>query len=191
MEAEAGSIMERLRGVRDPRRREGRRYNLAGLIGMLLIAAVNGEESLRGMWLWGRGVWAEIAEPLDLWGTAGPPAYGTVWGLLAAIDADELGQALCGSEVAGAETGCSVDGKVLCGSKRGVTAALEVVTAVGHNCHAVLSQQSVAAGDQVAAAVALLQGMALGGKIVSMDAGLLNRVTVKTIEEKGGPTSGQ
>ena len=39
----------------NPRRREGKRYNLPGLVGMLLLAAVNGEESLRGMWLWGCG----------------------------------------------------------------------------------------------------------------------------------------
>jgi hypothetical protein len=52
-----------------------------------------------------------------------------------------------------------------------------------------LGQQSVTAGDQVAATVALLQEMTLDGKVVSMDAGLLHRVTVKTIEEKGGPTS--
>jgi len=141
------------------------------------------------MWLWGQGAWDEIAEPLDLWGTPGPPAYGTVWGLLAGIDADELGRALCGEERVSEETGCSIDGKVLRGSKRGVTAALEVVTAAGHSCRAILGQQSVTGGDQVAATVALLQGMALAGKVVSMDAGLLDRVTVKTIEEKGGPIS--
>jgi hypothetical protein len=156
---------------------------------MLLIAAVNGEESLRGMWLWGRGAWDEIAEPLDLWGTAGPPAYGTVWGLLSEIDADELGRALYGEEIVNEARGCSIDGKVLCGSKRGVTAGLEVVTAAGHSCRAVLGQQSVTGGDQVAATVALLQGMDISGKMVSMDAGLLNRVTAKTVEEKGGPTS--
>ena len=54
MEAQRGSIMERLSQVHDPRRREGKRYNMRGLLGMLLLGAVHGEESLRGMWLWGR-----------------------------------------------------------------------------------------------------------------------------------------
>ena len=99
MEARHGSIMERLSHVHDPRRREGRLYKLPGLVGMLLLAAVNGEEGLRGMWQWGCGAWQRIAEPLDLWGTPGPPAYGTVWGLLAGIDPEELSQALCGGEV--------------------------------------------------------------------------------------------
>ena len=96
MEARKGSVMERLSHVHDPRRREGKQYNLPGMVGMLLLAAVNGEESLRGMWLWGCGAWAQIAEPFDLWGMPGPPAYGTVWGLLAGLDAEELSQALCG-----------------------------------------------------------------------------------------------
>jgi hypothetical protein len=190
MEARHGSIMERLSHVHDPRRREGRLYRLPGLVGMLLLAAVNGEEGLRGMWQWGCGAWQRIAEPLDLWGTPGPPAYGTVWGLLARIDPEELSQALCGGKVEQEEGAYTVDGKVLRGSRRGVAAALQVVTAAGHRCRTVLGQQTVTAGDQVEAALALLQGLPLAGKLVSMDAGLLNRATVSVIEEKGGPTSG-
>jgi hypothetical protein len=191
MEARKGSVMERLNHVHDPRRREGKRYNLPGLIGMLLLAAVNGEASLRGMWLWGCGAWQQLAEPLDLWGTPGPPVYGTVWGLMAGIDAGELNQALCGAAAPAQEAGYAVDGKVLRGSRRGVAAALQVVTAAGHNCHTVLGEQAVTAGDQVEAAIALLQGLPLAGKLVSMDAGLLQRATIKVIEEKGGPTSGR
>lgn len=194
MEAQEGSVLDRLRHVHDPRRREGRRYNLPGLLGMLLLAAVNGEESLRGMWLWGRSTWEQIAEPLDLWGTAGPPAYGTLWNLLARLDAGELSRALCAgtawtTTTTGPEVGYSVDGKVLRGSQRQVEAALQVVTAAGHSCRTVLAQQTVSDGDPVAAAVALLSGMTLAGKLVSMDAGLLHRATVQVIEEKGGPIS--
>lgn len=190
MEVRKGSIMARLSQIHDSRRREGRRYNLPGLIGMLLLGAVNGEESLRGMWLWGCGAWAQIAEPLDLWGTAGPPAYGTVWGLVAGLDAEELSQALCDTGALESEVGYTVDGKVLRGSRRGAAAALQVVTAAGHRCRTILGQQTVCDGDQVAATIALLQGFSLEGKLVSMDAGLLNRTTIKLIEEKGGPTSG-
>jgi hypothetical protein len=161
---------------------------------MLLLAAVNGEESLRGMWLWGRSTWEQIAEPLDLWGTAGPPAYGTLWSILAKVDAEELSRALCAgtacaATATGPEVGYSVDGKVLRGSQRQVETALQVVTAAGHSCRTVLGQQTVSNGDPVAAAVALLSGLALEGKLVSMDAGLLHRATVQVIEEKGGPIS--
>lgn len=191
LEAEKGSVIDGLSRVHDPRRREGRRYRLPGLIGMLLLAAVHGETSLRGMWLWGCSQWERIAGSLDLWGTKGPPAYGTVWGLMARVDANELGQVLGSASATGAETAYSVDGKVLRGSRRETEPALQVVTAVGHSYHGVLAQQEVNEGDTVEAAVALLCKMPLAGKIVSLDAGLLQRSVAKTIEEKGGPTSGQ
>jgi hypothetical protein len=183
--------MERLSHVHDPRRRQGKRYRLPGLIGMLLLAALHGESSLRGMWLWGRGHWARIAEPLDLWGTKGPPAYGTLWDLVAALDSEELSQALYVARQAEADNAYTVDGKVLRGSKRATEPALQVVTAAGHGYRRILAQETMVDGDSVEAAIALLQEMPLEGKLVSLDAGLLQREVVKTIDEKGGPTSGR
>jgi hypothetical protein len=43
--------------------------------------------------------------------------------------------------------------------------------------------------DCVEAVTALLYELPLEGRIVSLDAGLLQRSVVTTIEEKGGPTS--
>jgi hypothetical protein len=45
--------------------------------------------------------------------------------------------------------------------------------------------------DAVETTFALLHEMPLEGKVVSLDAGLLQRAVVKTIVEKGGPTSGR
>lgn len=189
MEAEPGSVMERLSRLHDWRRRQGKRYRLPGLVGMLLLAALHGESSLRGMWLWAEGQWERIAEPLDLWGNAGPPAYGTLWELMAHIDIEELSQALYVSRQANADDAYTVDGKVLRGSRRAAEPALQVVTAAGQDYRRILAQETVEAGDSVEAAIHLLQGMPLEGKIVSLDAGLLQREVVKTIDEKGGPTS--
>lgn len=193
MEAQPGSVMERLQRVHDPRRREGKRYNFQGLMAMLLLAALHGETSLRGMWLWGCSQWERIAEALDLWGTSGPPAYATVWELMAKVDAEELGRALCVSEQASAEEAYSADGKVLRGSKRAGAPrglpALQVVTVAGHHYHEIWGQVEAKGEDGVAAVTALLYELPLEGRIVSLDAGLLQRSVVGTIEEKGGPTS--
>ncbi len=189
MEIQEGSVMDGLRRIPDPRRRQGRRYNLPGLVGMLLLAALHGETSLRGMWLWGCHQWERIAGPLELWGTKGPPSYGAVRELMARIDVTALAQALGMESQTETEAGYSVDGKVLRGSKRATQPALRVVTAVGHQFQQIWGQQAVVAGDEVGAAVALLQQMPLAERIVSLDAGLLQRPVVKTIEEKGGPTS--
>jgi hypothetical protein len=191
MEARAGSLMERLNVVKDPRRREGQRYRFKGIIGMLVLAALHGETSLRGMWLWGCARWAQLAEPLDLWGTKGPPVYGMVRDLVVKLDSEALGQALNLGERPAAEWAYSIDGKQLRGSKRATAPALQVITAAGHRYREVIAQGEVVAGDQVEAALGLLHALPLEGKLVSLDAGLLQRTTVATIVEKGGPISVQ
>ncbi len=190
MDAKPGSLMDRLCQVRDPRRREGRRYRLPGVLGMLILAAVHGEGSLRGMWLWGCAHWQEIAWDLVLWSAEGPPAYVTLWNLLGAIDSEALGEALCASG-SRQEAGISVDGKVLRGSKRVRRSALQVITAAGHRYRQVLAQRNVPEHELLDTVLALLHEMPLEGQIVSLDAGLLQRPVVKIIVEKGGPTLGR
>ena len=48
------SLLEVLGSVPDPRGRQGRRYPIGSLLAVLILAAMNGESSLRGMWLWAR-----------------------------------------------------------------------------------------------------------------------------------------
>lgn len=189
MRTKSGSLMARLSRVPDPRRRQGKRYRLPGLLGMLTLAAVHGEGSLRGMWLWCCARWDQIAEVFDLWGTKGPPSYGALWNLMATLDAEELGRALSAEGVQ--EEGISVDGKVLQGSKRATEPALQVITAVGNRYRCVLGQLNVEGKDSVETTIALLHEIPLEGKLVSLDAGLLQRAVVKTIVQKGGPTSGR
>jgi hypothetical protein len=189
MGAKPGSVMDRLSRVHDPRRREGRQYKLAGLLGMLILAAVHGERSLRGMWSWGCARWEQIACILDMWDNAGPPSYGTVWNLVAALDAEGLSKAL-GAEGC-PEAAMSVDGRVLRGGKRAMQPALQVITAVGYQYRTGLAQRDVADQDLVEAAIALLPEIALDGKLVSLDTGLLQRPVVKTIVQKREPTWGR
>ena len=105
-------------------------------------------------------------------------------------DIVELSQALYVGRQAEADDAYTVDGKVLRGSRRAAEPALQVVTAAGQDYRRILAQGAVEAGDSVDAAIQLLLGMPLEGKIVSLDAGLLQREVVKTIDGKGGPTSG-
>jgi hypothetical protein len=48
------SLLEALGAVPDPRGRHGRRYPTRSLLAVLIMAAMNGESSLSGMWLWAR-----------------------------------------------------------------------------------------------------------------------------------------
>jgi hypothetical protein len=158
---------------------------------MLILAALHGEKSLRGLWMWGCKHWDSLRGPLGFGGNPRPPVYGTIWYLVAALDSDALDAML--QEWAMSWAGervrfVSVDGKVLRGSRRTnpEQPALEVLTAAGQELKAVLGQRGVVDGDLVAAAVELLKGMPLRGKVVTADAGLLYRPVVDTIVGGGG-----
>jgi hypothetical protein len=172
---------------------------------MLILGALHGEKSLRGMWrcaeahgMWGCKHWDSIRRPLGFVGNPRPPVYATVWYVVSALDSDALDAAL--QEWASSWSGervrsVSVDGKRLRGSRRRdpEQPALEVLTAAGQELKVVLGQRGVADGDQVAATVELLKTMPLKGKLVtahglpaSLDAGLLCRPVVDTILAGGG-----
>lgn len=185
---EAKSLMDYLRTVPDPRRRQGRRYPLAGILAMLILAALQGESFLRGMWLWAQAHQEKLLWPLGFWAVGRLPALGTVWRLLSKLDEEALAQAVSAWAVGwGLSEAISVDGKCLRGSKREGERALRVVTAAAQQVGAVL-QQTGSQGDDLEAAIALLETLPLEGQVVSLDAGLLQRRVVETVVRKKGAT---
>ena len=185
------NLLDRLGAVPDRRSRQGRMYPLKGLLAILLLASLQGESSLRGMWMWGKVRWQRLRWTLGFEANPRPPTYGTVWYVLARLDREELEKqfrewaAECAGE--GTET-VSLDGKTLRGSRRRgeEQSALEVVTAVGQELRQVLGQEAVSGGDVVSAAVRLLRGIPMKGKLVTADAGLLCRPFVEAVLEEGG-----
>ncbi|HZS02250.1 MAG TPA: transposase family protein [Chloroflexota bacterium] len=181
--------MARLRTLPDPRRRQGRRYPLAAIVGMLLLAAMHGETSVRGMWLWGCVRWDALWEPLGFWTPQRPPTLTTVWGLLARLDAvglDRLLSAWSSGGVGAADTALSVDGKWLRGTRRVGQPARKVVEVVSHERAVVLGQREAPRGDELAAALALFREVPLRERVVTMDAGLLQRSVLEVIVTCGG-----
>lgn len=175
--------------VPDPRSRRGRMYPLAAILGMLLLGALEGEGSLRGMWMRGRKYWSALTQRLGVIGLPNPPVLTTVWYVLRQVDAEKLGQAL--SEWTGVEgEALSADGKHLRGSRREGEAALQVLALAGQKGGEVLAQRLVEKGDEGAAAIALLSEVLQEGQVVSLDAGLMERPVVKAVVKKGGTTSG-
>lgn len=185
------SLLGRLKQVPDPRRRQGKVYPLGSLLGMLILAALNGESSLRGMWLWSCQHWGIISRGLGFTGQRHPPSYGTVWNVVSRLDVAEVemvvrawGQA---GQLGQAEV-LSVDGKILRGRRRTDPgeAALEVVTMVAQQMKQVVGQQPVDQDGYVQATLQLLRAVPLEGKLITMDAGLLHRSLVQTIVAGGG-----
>jgi len=190
-EVPENSLLGHLQQVRDARRREGKIYPLWGMLGMLVLAALNGQKTLRSMWLWGTKRWGKISRPLGFTGQAHAPSYGAVWYALHQLDAAQLEQetqAWSGQMRSQEPEGWSIDGKVLRGSRREdpSQAALQVVTMVAQTLKQVMGQQSVENGDQVEATLQLLKAVPLEGKLVTLDAGLLHREVANTIVDQGG-----
>jgi hypothetical protein len=160
-------------------------------MGMLVLGGMNGQKTLRSMYLWGAKRWGRISRPLGFTGQAHPPAYGTVWYALQKLEAGELERETreWASEITPKETeGWSIDGKVLRGSRREdpQQAAVQVVTMVAQTLKRVMSQQIAEGGDQTEATLELLKAVPLQGKLVTLDAGLLHREVANTIVAHSG-----
>ena len=182
--------MAYLEEIPDPRRPQGRVYPLKGLLGMLLLAALNGESSLRGMWIWGRMHWEQIKGGLGFAERRTAPQYGTLWNVLSKLSLEALWEAIrrWGEEVGVKVEVVNVDGKTLRGSKRrSGQAAVQVMVAAAQGIGVVLDEEKVEGGDAVEAALRLLQGLPLAGKVVTLDAGLNHPRVVERVPEKGGP----
>ena len=191
------SLLGHLATLPDPRRREGRRYPLASLLGMVVLGMLHGQDSLLRAWTWAFYRWGTLWRVL---GAHSPhfPAYNTVRTLLASLDADAVDQRLRPwmATLVGAPVeedtleGISADGKVLRGSKRATCPALRVVELVTHTHGFVLAQREAVDGDEVRAFVALLTEVPLAGRLMSMDAGLLNATITQLIRDHDGHSTG-
>lgn len=188
VEPQPGSLLALLGRLPDRRRRQGLEYPLAAVLGMLVLAAINGENSLRGMCLWARARWGQIWVAL---GFLSPkmPGLSTVWTIVAGLDTGQL-EALLADWIEmhrGQDNRrVSIDGKVLRGSRRRHAEALQVVEAVGQELKLVLGERQSAQGGDLAAALALLRELPLAGRVVTADAGLLQREFVQTVLVRGG-----
>lgn len=183
------SLLAWLTKIADPRRREGRRYGLAPLLGLVVLGALHGHDSLRGIWVWARYHWRDLWEPLGF-GSPHFPAYNTVRDLLARLDADEVDRIVrvwLEQVVGHPIRGVSADGKVLRGSRRVTLPGLAVVGLVGHELKVVLAQAVVPpGGSELQTLLRLLREVPLTGRVVTLDAGLMSAETTQVITEGEG-----
>ena len=77
-----------------------------------------------------------------------------------------------------------------CGGAKGAgKEALRVVTLAGQHLRRVIAQREVEGGDELAAALRLLDAEDLEGKVVSADAGLLKAPFAQKVVQKRGAIS--
>jgi hypothetical protein len=182
------SLLAQLQTVPDPRRREGRKYPLPALLGMLLLGVLHGRDSLRGAWRWASYRWPQLWRPL---GARSPhfPCYQTMRSLVSTLDADAVDRGLrpwveqlLGHPVGG----ISADGKRLRGSKRAEVPGRHLLSVVSHDLGGVLAQREAVGGNEVDALLAVLTEVPLRERLLTLDAGLLHAEVTQTIQAQDG-----
>ena len=111
------SLLDVLATLPDPRGRHGRRYPIQSLLAALILAAINGQSSLRGMWLWARAHADHLTRHLPFHRHR-IPALETFRTLLCRLDPLVLLEAFNGWLMAVEADRISLDEKVLRGSQR-------------------------------------------------------------------------
>ncbi len=130
------------------------------------------------MGLRGRKYWFELTRRLGVEGLPEAPALTTTGYGLRKGEAKQLEEAWADGRSTEGEA-VAADGKHLRGSRRRGGAALQVLTLVGHRGQQVLAPHILKGGDEAAAAGARVRGVALKGRVVSLDAGRMERPVVK------------
>jgi predicted transposase YbfD/YdcC len=161
--------------VPDPRKRRGRRHQLAGLLAVGVAAVIAGSRSFAAI-----GQWAADAGPdvlAALGADRGPAGESTYRRAFAPVSADVLDQVLGAwlftrAVRAAGRLVIAVDGKAVRGAKGKDGKAPHLVAALAHGIGAVLGQVAVnAKSNEVPAVRDLLAAFAdLAGAVITLDA---------------------
>ena len=144
-------FLDVLVSVPDPRDPRGRRYPLAGLLAIAILATAAGMGSYAGFATWAAAVPAEVLAQLGI--RLRRPSEKTFRAVLSRLDPIDLDQrlgayftALAAAEAlaAGALLPVALDGKTLRAARRMGAAATHLVSVFAHHARLVLGQLAVA-----------------------------------------------
>jgi predicted transposase YbfD/YdcC len=180
-------LLQALSKVDDFRKSRGRRHPLVGILALGCAAALCGASSLTAMSQWGRDHSRPLLRKLGLTHFPGP-STATLCRVFSQVDVVVLEQALTEwwqAWLPGLGP-LALDGKTVRGSRHGSQAAQQLLAAFATQVRVVLAQQAINHGDEIGAALALLEGLDLAGWIVTGDAKLTQKAIVEKIIGQGG-----
>lgn len=185
------TLFDYLERVPDKRSAQGRRFHLSSVLGLVVGAVLCGRRDLAGIARWAAGLRKEpdLLRRLGI-ERSDTPCHATFHNVLANLDIKALGQMFWawtkGLVRAGVMDEVALDGKTLRGSRSGGYAGLHLVTAYCGRMKGVVSQMRVEPGmNEVTAALRMLKGIPLDGKIVTGDAMYANRRLCTEIITRG------
>ena len=191
---ELPSLAVALGAVPDPRRRQGRRYRLAFLLALAVVAVLGGAKSLSAIVQWARD-----ADEATLTALGAPahrrPAATTLGRAFERVDADALDDACFGwinALLTDAQpdtakvTGLGVDGKTVRGAKSAGGKAPHLVAAVRHDTGTVAGQRQVPAKtNEIKAFAPLLDTIEITGTAITADAMHTQRTHATYLHKRG------
>ena len=191
MTAPAGSLLQALQQVPDPRGAQGRRFSLVAMLATIISSILCGARGPTAI-----SQWIESQDP-EVWHWLGyyrkPPKPGAFRDLLMALDCDAFEEVLRQwidsvlPEVTDDElSAVSLDGKTLCGTMTPHGRAVQLLSLLDQRSGCVLSQQAVGDTNEAIATIPLLKTLLLEGRLITGDAMFCNRKICKEITDSGG-----
>jgi hypothetical protein len=190
-------LIEVLATVPDCRRPQGTRHPLRAILGLAVAATLCGYRSYAAMAHWGRLYGGDLTRAL---GFTRPqtPSVGTFHAVFRHLDREAFEAVLtCWVEqcLAALPPGqgklepLALDGKSLRGSRKQGAINVHLLSVLSQRLGLTLAQQAVDdKTNEIPAAQALLAGLVLEGRVLTMDALLCQREIARIIREKGGTT---
>jgi hypothetical protein len=190
--ASIGSLIAYLAEVPDPRSRHGRRHPLTAMLAHACCAILCGCRGIAPIAQWGRDQPIEFMHRLGYRRT--PASFGAFQALFARLDAAALEAALArwvehalGPRAGDGLRAVALDGKSARGSGTAGAPAVLLLAALDQRTGCVLRQARVPAGtNEHKAALALLRGLALEGRVVTGDAAFCQRDLCAQVVASGG-----
>lgn len=191
------SLWDYLLQVVDFRKSQGKRYQLASILALGIIATLCGYKSYGAMAEWGENYGAELAKRLGM-KNGKTPSVGTLFTVFSLVDKVSLETQIglwCSDTLKRlgkdeTETALSIDGKALRSSQRQGAVDSHLISIVSHHLGLTLFQQAVAdKTNEIPIVQKMLADFVIEGRILTLDALHTQKETAKIIGSKGGTTS--
>lgn len=166
------TLAEAIRGMEDPRKARGVRHEIKALILLVLCGLISGYRDLGAIARWGRSLSEEDQKRLGF--TRRPPCHATLSNIMRAVGTASLQERLNGwlSSFGGSGEHLALDGKTLRGSHGNpINEQVHLLSLFCERSGIVVRDTPMQRGEnEISAALRLLQGMDLQGKVITGDA---------------------
>jgi DDE_Tnp_1-associated/Transposase DDE domain len=186
--AHAGSLLESLQRVPDPRGARGRRHSLSAMLATVVCAVLCGARGYEAIAQW---IHTQLPEVWYLLGYyRRPPTGGAFRYLLSKLDPAALEQVLrdwMGTQATTTLPALALDGKTLCSTLAEHARSVQLLALFDQHTGCVLSEMQVPTDtNEAKAALTILTSLVLSGRVVTGDAMFTSPEICRQIVDSGG-----